>query len=266
MKARRVPVPVLLAVAAALLAAHCAAPPRGLAQGKKKEPKKVEPRVAMVIPLGASPGKTTKLTVRGLLLDRASALRFTDPKVTAKILSKGKAPVPDKNPDKVGDTQLVAEVALPADLPGEPLSFVVVTAAGETKPHPILVETSLPVLAEKEPNDGFRQAQPIPVPVAVDGVIERPRDVDVFRFEGKAGQKLLLEVLAARHGSGLDSILTVYDADGREVGCNDDSEGSVDSRLEVTLPREGIYYASLIDAHDQGGPEHVYRLIVRVRK
>src|SRR5262245_46797522 len=241
-------------------------PRPGLGQGKKKEPKKVEPRVAMVIPLGASPGKTTKLTVRGLQLDKASSLRFTDPKVTARILSKGKAPVPDKNPDKVGDTQLVAEVALPADLPGEPLSFVVVTAAGETKPHQILVETSLPVLAEKEPNDGFRQAQPIPVPVAVDEVIERPRDVDVFRFEGKAGQKVLLEVLAARHGSGLDSILTVYDADGREVGCNDDSEGSVDSRLEVTLLRDGVYYASLIDAHDQGGPEHVYRLIVRARK
>jgi len=244
----------------------------GRAQDKKKGEKKVEPQVMMVIPLGASPGKTTKLTVRGLKLDGAREVRFSDPKVKAKILSKGKAAVPDKNPEKVGDTQLIAEVALPPaePLPGgparKPLTLVVVTAAGETKPHEILVETSLPVVTEKEPNDGFRQAQPIPVPVAVDGVIERPRDVDVFRFEGKAGQKLLLEVLAARYGSGLDSILTVYDADGREVGCNDDSEGSVDSRLEVTLPRDGVYYASLIDAHDQGGPEHVYRLIVRVQK
>jgi hypothetical protein len=263
MKQRRLLFSVL--VVSLLSVAHLAAPP-GLAQDKKKGPKKVEPRVAMVIPLGVSPGKTTKLTVRGLQLDRARDLRFTNPKVTAKILSKGKAPVPDKNPDKVGDTQLVAEVTLPAGLPGEPLSFVVVTAAGDTRPHQILVETALPVLAEKEPNDGFRQAQPIPVPAAVDGVIERPRDVDVFRMEGKAGQKLLLEVLAARHGSGLDSLLTVYDVDGREVASNDDMEGSVDSRLEVTLPRDGVYYASVIDAHDQGGPEHVYRLIVRVLK
>ena len=40
----------------------------------------------------------------------------------------------------------------------------------------------------------------------------------------------------------------------------------MDSRLEVTLPRDGPYYVSVIDAHDQGGPAHVYRLIVRSRK
>src|SRR5262249_41963454 len=194
----------------------------GSAKRKKKVEKKVEPQVIMVIPLGASPGKTTKLTVRGMKLDGAKEVRFSDPKVTAKILSKGKAAVPDKNADKVGDTQLVAEVTLPAELPGEPLPVVVVTPAGESKPHALLVETALPVLAEKEPNDGFRQAQPVPVPCAVDGLIERPRDVDVFRIEGKAGQQLVLEVLAARHGSALDSILTLYDATGREVASNDD--------------------------------------------
>jgi hypothetical protein len=240
--------------------------PSGRAQDKKKVEKQVEPRVTMVIPLGAAPGKTTKLTIRGLKLEGAREIRFANAKVTAKIVSKGKAAVPDKNPEKVGDTQLVAEVSLPAGLPGGPLTFVVVTSSGETKPHPILVETSLPVLAEKEPNDGFRQAQAVPVPGAVDGVIERPRDVDVFRIEGRAGQRLQLEVLAARYGSALDSILTVYDAQGREVASNDDIKDSVDSRVEVTLPRDGTYYACIIDAHDQGGPEHVYRLVIRVRK
>lgn len=240
--------------------------PSGRAQGKKKDDKKVQPQVMMVIPLGAAPGKTTKLTVRGLKLDAAREIRFANAQVKAKIVSKGKAAVPDKNPEKVGDTQLVAEVTLPAGLPGKPLPFVVVTPAGETKPHPILVETSLPVVAEKEPNDGFRQAQAVPVPGAVDGVIERPRDVDVFRIEGRAGQRLQLEVLAARYGSALDSILTVYDAEGREVASNDDIKDSVDSRVEVTLPRDGTYYACIIDAHDQGGPEHVYRLVIRLLK
>jgi hypothetical protein len=240
--------------------------PAGRAQDKKKGEKKVEPQVLMVIPLGAAPGKTTKLTVRGLKLDGAREMRFANAQVKARIVSKGKASVPDKNPEKVGDTQLVAEVTLPAGLPGEPLPFVVVTPSGETRPHPILVETKLPVVAEKEPNDGFRQAQAVPVPGAVDGVIERPRDVDVFRLDGRAGQRLQLEVLAARYGSALDSILTVYDAAGREVASNDDLKDSVDSRVEVALPRDGTYYACIIDAHDQGGPAHVYRLVIRVRK
>jgi hypothetical protein len=266
MKIRPLPLLVPLSTACALLAVCSMTSRTGLAQDKKKAPKKDEPQVVMAIPLGVSPGKTTRVTLRGFKLDTAKELRFPDPKVTAKILSKGKALVPDKNPDKVGDTQLVAEITLPEGLPGEPLPVVVVTPSGESKPHALLVETALPVLAEKEPNDGFRQAQPIPVPSAVDGQIERPRDVDVFRIEGRAGQRLLLEVLAARHGSALDSILTVYDAAGREIASNDDSEGSVDSRLEVTLPRDGPYYVSLIDAHDQGGPAHVYRLIVRLRK
>ena len=55
----------------------------------------------------------------------------------------------------------------------------------------------------------------------------------------RAGQRLVCEVLAARHGSALDSLLTLYDADGRQVATNDDTAGSTDSRLEVTLPRDG---------------------------
>jgi hypothetical protein len=220
----------------------------------------------MAIPLGLIPDATTKVTLRGMKLDNATSLRFPQSKATAKIITKGKAEVPDKNPDKVGDSQVVAEMTLPSSPPSGPLTVVVVTPDGETKPHTLLVETTLPVIAEKEPNDGFAQAQPIAIPQVIDGIINHPRDVDVFRFEGKAGAQLVFEVLAARHGSGLDSILTLYDSGGQEVACNDDMADSVDSRLEVTLPRNGIYYLSLIDAHDSGGPEHAYRLVACTAK
>ena len=235
-------------------------------QDKKKPDKKAEPKVLVVIPLGAAPGKTTRVTIRGLRLETATAVNFPTAKATIKIVSKGKAAVPDKNPEKVGDTQIVAEVTLPADVPGGTLPFTVLTPAGETKSHPLLIETVLPVIAEKEPNEGFRQAQPIRIPQVVDGLIERPKDVDVFRLEGKAGQRLVCEVHAARHGSALDSILTLYDAEGQQLALNDDFGGSLDSRLEVTLPRDGGYFLSLIDAHDTGGPAHVYRLVVRATK
>src|SRR5947209_17499236 len=75
---------------------------------EKKPDKKDAPRITVAIPLGATPGATTKITVRGLKIDTATAIRFQDAKVTAKILTKGKANVPDKNPEKVGDTQLEA--------------------------------------------------------------------------------------------------------------------------------------------------------------
>jgi hypothetical protein len=235
------------------------------AQAKNPE-KKDAPKVIMTIPLGVPPGVATKITIRGVKLNQATAVRFADAKVTAKILRKEPAPVPDKNPAKVGDFQIIAELKLPAGKPAGPVTFVVATPAGESAPHRLLVETKLPVVAEKEPNDGFRQAQKIQVPQVIDGLIDRPRDVDVFRIEGKAGQKIVAEVLAARHGSGLDSILTLYDAKGTQLATNDDWGDSVDSRIDVTLPQAGTYYLTLIDAHDQGGPEHVYRLVVRESK
>jgi hypothetical protein len=37
---------------------------------------------------------------------------------------------------------------------------------------------------------------------------------------------------------------------------------AADGRL-AALPEAGTYYLSLSDAHDQGGPAHVYRLIIK---
>ena len=96
----------------------------------------------------------------------------------------------------------------------------------------------------------------------VDGVIGGPQDVDVFRFAGKAGQKVVAEVLADRHGSPLDGLLTLADARGAILASSDDVEGT-DAKLDFILPRDGAYYLSLIDAHDQGGRQFVYHLVVR---
>jgi Bacterial pre-peptidase C-terminal domain len=238
----------------------------GLLAEDKKPEKKDEPRVVVAVPLGVAPGATTKVTLRGVKLDTATAVRCTSDGVTVKLLNKGKAAVPNQQePAKVGDTQAEVEVTLPPGFSGNTVSLIVTIPAGETEPHNLLVESTLPVIAEKEPNNGFRQAQPIQVPQVVDGQIAQAQDVDVFRFEGKAGQRVVCEVLAARHGSALDSLLTLYDADGRQVASNDDAAGSSDSLLEVALPRDGVYFLCLQDAHDQGGPAHVYRLVVRPR-
>jgi len=233
--------------------------------GQEKKPEKKDvPRVAVCIPLGVPAGAPTKITIRGQKLDSATELRFFDPDVTAKILKKGKSAPPAKQePAIVGDTFLEAEVSLPAGLAASDGYFVVVTPSGETAPHRLLVNGKIPVIAEKEPNNGFRQAQPVQVPQAIDGAISPPQDVDVFKFEGQAGQRIVCEVLAARHGSALDSLLTLYNSSGKIVASNDDHGGSTDSRIEVTLPEAGTYYVSLSDAHDQGGPAHVYRLIIK---
>ncbi len=52
----------------------------------------------------------------------------------------------------------------------------------------------------------------------------------------------------------------------RAAIAKDDITGSADSRLDVTLPKSGTYFVGVIDANDQNGPTHVYRLSVRLTK
>jgi hypothetical protein len=231
----------------------CALAPLAPAQDKKPT-KKDPPQVIMASPLGAAPGVATRVVVRGARLDAATGIRFPNVKATAKLLSKGPARLPrPEDAGRLGNTQVEVEVVLPAGLPAGTVGFVVTTAAGDSAPHRLLVEDPRRLVPEKEPNNGFRQAQPIALPCTVEGRIDPARDVDVFRFDGRAGQRVRFEILAARFGSALDSILTLYDAGGHELAANDDSGGSADSVLEATLPQAGTYYLSLMDAHDQGG-------------
>ena len=234
------------------------------AEPKKPAPKEL-PKVVVVLPLSITPGVPTRLTIRGLRLDTATEVRCQEPKSSAKLLTKKKVGVsPPQDVNRLGDTQVEAEVTLPADYPNRTVTVSVLTPAGESNYHTLLIDRG-PIVAEKEPNNGFLQAQAIQLPQEIQGSINQSKDVDLFRFEGKAGQQLTVEVFAARYGSALDSLLTLYDGEGRILASSDDIDGSADSRLEITLPKAGGYYVGVIDANDQGGATHIYRLSVQVK-
>src|SRR4029079_1276805 len=129
------------------------------APGQPKPPdKKDAPHPIVCIPLGVIPGVETKITLRGQRLDTATEIKFGDVKAEVKITGKGKTAVPNmQGAARVGDTQIEGLVKLPADFAGDQVTLTVVTPAGESAPHRLLVEKT-PPLAEKEPNNGFRQA------------------------------------------------------------------------------------------------------------
>ena len=121
------PFAFILCLAACLLAT---APPLGRADEPKAEPK---PSVLMSTPLGLASGTTTKLIVRGLLLEEASECRVEGSPLVLKILSKGKAPLPaNTDPKILGDTQVEIEATAPDDLPPGDVRFTVVTPKGES--------------------------------------------------------------------------------------------------------------------------------------
>ena len=73
---------------------------------------------------------------------------------------------------------------------------------------------SLAECVEKEPNNEPSQAQKVEAPIIANGRIDQADDWDVFRIEGRAGEKLVAEVHARRLGSPLDSMLKVTDESG----------------------------------------------------
>ena len=127
---------------------------------------------------------------------------------------------------------------------------------------------NLPECLEKEPNSTIAAAQPVTLPIIVNGRIDQPGDWDVFRFEGRAGDTVVAEVYARRLDSPLDSVLKLTDAAGKQLAYNDDHEDKgagldthyADSYITATLPADGAYYIHLGDAQHQGGPEYAYRL------
>ncbi len=127
---------------------------------------------------------------------------------------------------------------------------------------------SLPECVDTEPNDDTDSAASVTLPMIVNGKIDRSGDWDVFRFEGRAGEELVMEVTARRLDSPLDSILELLDATGNRLAFNDDHEDKfddvrthhADSLICCTLPRDDSYYVRLGDAQSHGGPEYAYRL------
>jgi hypothetical protein len=127
---------------------------------------------------------------------------------------------------------------------------------------------SLAETLEKEPNNSPKNARRVKLPLTVNGQVDQPGDWDVFRFEGRAGEKIVAEVYARRLDSPLDSVLKLTNAAGKQLAFNDDHEdkGSglethhADSLITATLPAKGMYYLYLGDAQQKGGAEYAYRL------
>jgi hypothetical protein len=263
------------------------------------------PVVLMAVPFAVpytppGPGPepaSVKVVLRGLRLDNPVEVRVSPPAraadnaasnnaaannaaangpigtlpAAAKILSSGAAAVPDKlEPKRVGDRQVEIALTLPREPPVDGwLNLQVVTAAGVSPPYRLLVDVHAKAMEEQEPNDGFGKAQALELasgtPLKLDGGIHEPRNVDVFRFDGRAGERLRGELIAARQGGPLDAFATLFDESGNIVFQADDTNGAADPQWDAALPRTGRYYLSLQDAHDRGGVLHRYRLLLEKR-
>jgi len=152
-------------------------------------------------------------------------------------------------------------------LGSSPSETAIRTPPGNQTPQPA---------AETEGNDTPPKAQVVALPATLGGCVGFPGDIDLFRFEGRAGQVVVAEVSARSEHSPLDALLRLRNGAGETVAWSDDemekrgplhvglglATQGADPRLEVPLPTDGTYWIEVSDARRHGGPDHVYRLRV----
>jgi hypothetical protein len=160
------------------------------------------------------------------------------------------------------------EIDLSGDAAGAATSTISRRAkVGDAWTNSFLLETGdLPEALEQEPNNAAAQSNQVTFPAVANGRIDAPGDVDRWSFAAKKGQAVQLDLVSARLGSPLDSVLKVLDAAGKELARSDDlAGGQTDSQLTFTAPADGTYTAHVQEQFPQrGGPRFVYRLTMKI--
>lgn len=151
-----------------------------------------------------------------------------------------------------------ANILLPSD--EGPVASLFAQDERGIAPGPLRVRVNdLPNVMEVEPNNGMDQATACVVPAACNGIIQSPRDVDVFKFPAKKGETYDVRVCARQPmRSPLDAVLTIVRSNGAGVVGNDDS-GGPDSYVRFTAPEDDTYGIIIQDQLLNGGGEFVYR-------
>lgn len=201
-------------------------------------------RLLSVFPPGGAAGSTVEVGVGGSDLDEATALVFSDPRVTG-------VPIP-------GTTDRF-RVELPASLPEGLLDVRVLGRHGISNPRAFAVGPAAPELVWKEAPSSPDKAFDLPMESVVQGRLGA-QEVLWFRFRGEAGQALGARVEAGGLDSRLVPDLALTDASGNELARVRRREW-----FDFRLPSTGTYLLRLNDSLYRGGDTHGFRLRLTAR-
>jgi hypothetical protein len=121
--------------------------------------------------------------------------------------------------------------------------------------------TPLGNVLEKEPNDDQAHATPFDAPMALNGVIEKPGDVDQFVFKAAKGQVFDIHCYARRIRSPLDPVMYLAKKGAGAMLGADDAIGP-DAYFRFQAPEPAEYVIWLVDHLGKGAPDYAYRIEV----
>ncbi len=224
------------------------------------------PMITHVHPVAVQRGKTTEVTVDGQMnFYGAYKALFEGVGLSAEIIPQKTPPPMPPAPPLLRNTKLKITVAPETALGVR--EFRIATELGISSVGQILIVDDPVVVETTSVNNTPSQAQPIPLPCVIAGKIEAVEDVDFFKFEAKQGQTLTFEMFCARLQDKIHDLqkhakpmLTLYDAEGRELAAND-TFFFADPLLSYTIPKSGTYYLQVRDSTYDGDPRWVYAIV-----
>jgi hypothetical protein len=250
----------LLAVLAALLSA----------EGNRTTP----PTLNSVAPIAVARGTSAELTVEGLNLARATAIYFSRPGVTGRILRVKELPdLPDVRLGSNGTpssidlgplpprNQVTVEVEVSPDADIGPVSFRLLTPLGTSPEGRFLIEPYYGEAPDQEPNDTPETASEAILPAILSGTISKPGDVDLYKIKVNTGQLVTFDNGAMAIGSTLQPVVTILDenlAIVREFGA---TGGIEQSMFAYRFEKAGTYYVKVADYQQSGDARHFYRIV-----
>jgi hypothetical protein len=202
--------------------------------------------VDYVLPRGGTRGTTVEAEFHGKWLTDPREILFYQPGVTAAGF------VPFPHPDEGFKVQF----RIAPDCPLGEHVFRVRTATALSEavtfwvgPFPTVFETEKTI----GENDSIAKAQPVPMNTTVEGLIlPGPRaDRDFYRVEAAKGQRISVEVEAARLGTlhlygENDLEISVFNSAGKSIAHNDDNALFVqDPFVSLIAPEDGAYFIEI---------------------
>ena len=152
----------------------------------------------------------------------------------------------------------LSEIAISDTAPVGSVYWRLSCAQGGTPSRPFLIG-DLPEHIEQESNSSFDKAEPIELPVTLNGQIHSERDVDYFCFQAEHNEIISLHVIAQRIGSRLDPVISILNAAGDQIETQEGHLGN-DPIIVFRSPEAGQFWLRVAHVTFHGSPAHVYRI------
>ncbi|PQO44803.1 PPC domain-containing protein [Blastopirellula marina] len=209
-----------------------------------------QPSLQRMDPSGLQRGTEVEILLRGVRIHDAEEVLFFEPGVTMKSL------------EKVDDKQCKIVLSATPECRLGQHALRLRTASGLSDAYLFYIG-ALQEVAEKEPNNDFKEPQPVPMESTVNGTVQN-EDVDYFVVEAKKGQRITAELAGLRLGrTFFDPYIAILNEQRFELAKSDDEPLVFqDCVCSLIAPEDGKYIIQVRESSYGGNGNCVYRLSI----